>query len=100
MKKNHRYILLVVLLMALALGIYIATYPKIISWEVVSEENKAKFVEVLNKQNITFTEETDHLGRKWVTVRGYDMDQFEEITKEYYEWYHSQSNTQDKLRSQ
>jgi hypothetical protein len=70
------------------------TYPKTISWEVVSEENKAKYIAVLNKQHIPYKEETDHLGRKWITVRGYNIDEYEEITKEYKEWYHSQPNTQ------
>lgn len=96
MKKYYRYLLLATITLALVLGVYILTYPKTISWEVVSDENKAKFIEVLNKQHIPFTEETDHLGRKWITVRGYNMDEYDEITKEYKEWYHSQPNTQVK----
>jgi hypothetical protein len=68
------------------LVIYFGTYPMRVSWEVVSEDNKVKYIEVLKKQTIPFSEETDHLGRRWITVKGYSIEELETLTKEYDEW--------------
>ncbi len=86
MKKKTKIALLVLSGLSMALAAYIVTYPKSVSWEVVTEENRIKYIEVLNKQNITFSEEEDHLGRRCVTVKGYDIEELEELTKEYKEW--------------
>lgn len=86
MKKKAGIALFVAASALVAFSVYIAKYPKSVSWEVVTEENRAKYIEVLKKQNIPFSEETNHLGRRWITVKGYQLEELDELTKEYDEW--------------
>ena len=89
MSKRTKIALFIITGLAIALAAYSFTYPESVSWEVVTEENRLKYIAVLNKQNIPFAEEEDHLGRRWVTVKGYDIEELGILTKECEDWRNS-----------
>lgn len=81
------YILVIgVLAVTLSFLWYVNNDIKLTGWEVVSEESREVYILSLSNNGIPFVEETDHLGRKWIMVEGYSVDELDVLLVEYREW--------------
>ena len=85
MRKLKGYIL-GVFLAVVAAGVYIAIIPDEIAVEITNQEFKEKYIAVLNEQNIPFTEETDHLNRKWIIIKDISASEFMKKMEIYESW--------------
>ena len=92
--KVAKPILALVVLAVASIVVYSAFGPKKVAWEIVREDWRQKYVEVLTKQGVPYNEETDHLGRRWIVVEGYTPSALEEKTKEFDAWVQEQRNAE------
>ena len=84
--KKGKFLTIIISLVGIAAAIYIFSFPKQIYIEITNQEHRSKYIAVLKKQSIPFTEETDDLKRNWIIVKGLSSEELKRKMEEYHSW--------------